>query len=123
LHKQVKTIVAENQGIYVEDLSVAGLSRGRAAKSLQDQALGLFLARLESKATRSGRTFAKVDRFFPSTRLCSACGALTGPVGLEGLRERRWACGCGAVHDRDANAEINIRREGKRLVAARPAET
>ncbi|GAB3220505.1 RNA-guided endonuclease TnpB family protein [Glycomyces halotolerans] len=121
--KQVKTIVAENQGIYVEDLHVKALSRGRAAKSVQDAAFGMFLARLESKAQRAGRTFAAVDRYFPSTRLCSACGVLTGPKGLEGLKVRAWACGCGAVHDRDANAEINIRREGKRMVAEGHAET
>ncbi|WP_199037264.1 RNA-guided endonuclease InsQ/TnpB family protein [Glycomyces salinus] len=123
VNKQVKTIVAENQGIYVEDLNVRGLSRGRAAKSIQDAAFGMFLTRLESKANRAGRTFAKVDRYFPSTRLCSSCGALTGPTGLDGLSIRRWRCGCGAVHDRDANAEINIRREGQRLVAAGHADT
>ncbi|WP_460545089.1 helix-turn-helix domain-containing protein [Glycomyces halotolerans] len=43
--------------------------------------------------------------------------------GLDGLKVRHWACGCGAVHDRDANAEINIRREGRRLVAAGQADT
>jgi putative transposase len=123
LHKQVKTIVAENQGMFVEDLAVKGLARGRASKSLHDQALGRFLTLLESKATRTGRTFAKVDRYFPSTRLCSACGALTGPKGLEELRIRTWKCGCGALHDRDRNAETNIRREGLRLVAAGQAET
>lgn len=123
VNKQVATIVAENQGIYVEDLCVRGLSRGRAAKSIQDAAFGMFADRLESKARRAGRTFAAVDRFFPSTRLCSACGALTGPTGLDGLKVRVWVCGCGAHHDRDANAEINIRREGKRLVAAGLAET
>lgn len=100
-----------------------GLSRGRAAKSVQDASLGRFLDRLESKARRAGRTFAKVDRYFPSTRLCSACGALTGPQGLDGLKVRRWRRGCGAEHDRDANAEINIRREGQRLVAAGQADT
>lgn len=79
------------------------------------RAFGMFLARLESQAARAGRTFVKVDRFFPSTRLCSACGALTGPSGLEGLKIREWACGCGAFHDRDRNAEIDIRCEGQRL--------
>jgi putative transposase len=121
--KQVKTIVAENQGIYVEDLCITGLGRGRHAKSIQDAAFGMFLTRLESKAARAGRTFVRVDRFFPSTRLCSDCGALTGPTGLDGLQVRQWACECGARHDRDANAEINIRREGKRMVAAGQAET
>ncbi|MFG3339378.1 RNA-guided endonuclease InsQ/TnpB family protein [Glycomyces sp. NPDC048151] len=123
LHKQVGSIIAENQGVFVEDLNVKGLSRGRAAKSVADAALGRFLVLLESRAARAGRSFVKVDRFFPSTQLCSACGALTGPKGLEGLAIRSWACGCGALHDRDANAELNIRREGKRLVAAGLADT
>lgn len=127
-HKQVKTIIGENQAVYVEDLNVKGLARGRGAKSIHDAAFGKFLSLLESKAARTGRTFVRVDRFFPSTRLCSACGALTGPKGLEGLSIREWRCGCGAVHDRDQNAEVNIRREGQRLarehqVAAGQAET
>ncbi|MDA1364197.1 RNA-guided endonuclease InsQ/TnpB family protein [Glycomyces algeriensis] len=123
INKQVATIVAENQGIYVEDLHVKALIRGHAAKSWHDAAAGMFLTRLESKAARAGRTFARVDRFFPSTRLCSACGDLTGPKGVAELGVRKWTCGCGAVHDRDQNAEINIRREGKRLVAAGQADT
>jgi IS605 OrfB family transposase len=125
LNKQVSAIVAENQGIYVEDLCVRGLVRGRHARSFHDQALGQFLARLESKAARAGRSFAKVDRFFPSTQLCSACGAITGPKGLEELSIRTWSCPCGVEHDRDENAEMNIRREGRRLakVAAGSAET
>ena len=122
INKQVKTLVSENQALYVEDLCVKGLAGGRAAKSLHDQAFGAFLNRLESKAARAGRTFVKVDRFFPSTQLCSACGALTGPKGLEGLSIRTWQCGCGAIHNRDVNVEINIRREGRRLAAAGHAE-
>lgn len=121
--KQVKTLVSENQALFVEDLDVKGLSRGRHAKAIRDASFGIFLARLESKASRAGRTLVKVDRYFPSTRLCSGCGALTGPSGLNGLKVREWACECGAVHDRDTNAEINIRREGKRLVAEGHTET
>ncbi|MCD0442924.1 transposase [Glycomyces sp. A-F 0318] len=119
IDKQVLDIIRENQAVYVEGLCVTGLSRGRAAKSMYDAAFGMFLARLESKTARTGRTFARVDRFFPSTRLCSECGALTGPTGLEGLKVRKWSCGCGAHHDRDANAEVNIRREGRRLAMER----
>jgi IS605 OrfB family transposase len=114
LNKQVQALVGENQALYAEDLCVKGLARGRAAKSVHDAAWGAFLSTLASKAARAGRTFAKVDRYFPSTRLCSACGALTGPTGLSDLGVRTWACACGAVHDRDGNAEVNIRREGQR---------
>lgn len=120
---QVKALVSENQALYVEDLNVKGLARGYSSKSVHDAAFGMFLSRLESKAARAGRAFVKIDRFFPSTRLCSACGALTGPTGLAGLRVRLWECGCGARHDRDVNAEINIRREGQRLVAAGQSDT
>ncbi|WP_335986900.1 RNA-guided endonuclease InsQ/TnpB family protein [Glycomyces sp. MUSA5-2] len=123
LHKQVKALVSENQALYVEDLCVKGLSRGRSAKSIQDAAFGRFLDMLASKAARTGRVLAKIDRYFPSTRLCSTCGALSGPKGPEGLRVRSWICDCGAIHDRDENAEINIRREGRRLVAAGLADT
>ncbi|MEU6250867.1 transposase [Glycomyces sp. NPDC047010] len=123
IDKQVAALVGENQALYVEHLHVGALARGRSAKSVHDAAFGMFLNRLASKAARAGRTFVRVDRYFPSTRLCSACGALTGPQGLAGLGVREWRCGCGAVHDRDANAEINIRREGRRLVAAGRADT
>ncbi len=121
LNKQVKALVSENRALYVEELHVAGPAKSRMAKSVQDAAFGMFLSRLEAKTRRAGRTFVKIDRYFPSTRLCSACGALTGPKGLDGLGIRRWECG--AFHDRDANAEIDIRREGRRLVAAGHADT
>lgn len=124
IDKTAVGILRENQAVYVEDLHVRGLARGRSAKSVHDASFGIFLSRLESKARRTGRTFARVDRYFPSTQLCSDCGALTGPRGFEGLRVRRWECGCGAVHDRDRNAEMmNIRREGQRVVAAGQADS
>ncbi|MEU5870452.1 RNA-guided endonuclease TnpB family protein [Glycomyces sp. NPDC047369] len=123
INQQVATLVRENQALYVEDLSVRGLARGRASKSIHDAALGMFANRLESKAARAGRTFVRVARWFPSTRLCSACGVLDGPKGPEGLGVREWRCGCGAVHDRDRNAADNILLEGRRLVAAGQAET
>jgi putative transposase len=112
-------IIRENQAVFVESLSVLGLSRGRSAKSVHDAAWGRFLRSLEAKCGRYGREFVAIDRWFPSTRLCSACGALTGPKGQAELKVRRWACLCGAKHDRDANAEINIRRAGRRLFKER----
>ncbi|GAB3996282.1 hypothetical protein GCM10029992_15970 [Glycomyces albus] len=75
VNKQVKTLVSENQALYVEDLNVRGLGRSRAAKSVQDASFGMFLARLESKARRAGRTFARVDRYFPP-RGCARRAAL-----------------------------------------------
>ncbi|WUC79567.1 transposase [Streptomyces sp. NBC_00536] len=121
IEQETTRITRESQAVYVEDLNVKAMGhrKGKRAKSVHDQALGQFTRTLEAKCARYGRTFVKVSRWFPSTQLCSApgCGALTGPRGLEGLKIRRWTCDCGAVHDRDENAETNLRREGRRIVA------
>lgn len=119
-HKLSTTIVRENQAVYVEDLAVKGLARTRLAKSVHDAGWSAFVSMLEYKAARYGRVFARVDRFFPSSRLCSACGFKDGP---KPLNVREWTCqGCGTVHDRDVNAAINIKTEGRK-VAAGQAET
>ena len=65
---------------------------------------------LEYKATRYGRTFARVDRFFPSTRMCSDCGRINDKMTLN---VRAWDCPCGAAHDRDVNAAINVLAAGQ----------
>ncbi|NUP60922.1 MAG: transposase [Nonomuraea sp.] len=76
---------------------------------------------LEYKAVRHGRTFAKVDRAFPSSQVCSACGFRDGP---KPLHIREWTCAeCGTVHDRDHNAARNVLFEGRRIVAAGRPET
>jgi putative transposase len=119
-HRLSTRLIRENQAISVEDLCVKGLARTRLAKSVHDAGWSAFVAMLEYKAARYGRTFAKVDRFFPSSQLCSACGFKDGPKPLD---VREWTCGnCGTVHDRDVNAAINIKTEGRK-VAAGQAET
>ncbi|WP_370463293.1 transposase [Micromonospora sp. WMMC415] len=65
-HKLSTAIIRDNQAVYVEDLCVAGLGRTRLAKSVHDAGWARFIAMLEYKATRYRRTFARVDRFFPS---------------------------------------------------------
>ncbi|MFE1560407.1 RNA-guided endonuclease InsQ/TnpB family protein [Streptomyces sp. NPDC058734] len=117
IEQETTQITSESQAVYLEDLNVKGMAKGKRAKSVHDQSLGMFARTLEAKCHRYGRDFAKVGRFFPSTQLCSACGSIEGPKGLEGLKIRKWTCSCGAVHDRDENAELNIRREGRRIVA------
>jgi putative transposase len=120
-HHQLSTrLIRENQAISGEDLCVKGLARTRLAKSVHDAGWSAFVSMLEYKAARYGRTFTRVDRFFPSSPLCSACGFKDGP---KPLAVREWTCThCGAVHDRDINAAINIRTEGSK-VAAGQAET
>lgn len=122
IEQETTRIVRESQAVYLEDLNVKGMARSRFGKSVHDQSLGMFVRALEVKCVRYGRGFVKVSRWFPSTQLCSRCGALTGPKGVEQLHVRHWVCDCGAEHDRDGNAEINLRAEGRQLLAAGRAE-
>lgn len=109
-HKASTTIIRENQAVYVEDLCVKGLARTRLAKSVHDAGWSMFTRLLEEKAARSGRIFAVIDRWFPSSQLCSVCGVVDGP---KPLAVRSWTCRCGAVHDRDVNASKNILAAGQ----------
>ncbi|CAO5161511.1 putative RNA-guided DNA endonuclease [Frankia sp. AiPs1] len=119
-HKLSTAIIRDNQAVYVEDLCVTGLGRTRMARSVHDAGWSQFVGMLEYKAARYGRTFACVDRFFPSSRVCSACGVKDGP---KPLAVRGWTClACGTVHDRDVNAARNIRAEGRKVTAGQ-AET
>ncbi|WP_137994294.1 RNA-guided endonuclease InsQ/TnpB family protein [Streptomyces vilmorinianum] len=116
-------LVRENQVLVVEDLPIANLMRpavgkGRRRKAklnqtIRDAAWGELLRQLRYKCEWYGRTLVIVDRFFASTRRCSACHA-KGPRLDVSVRE--WVCGeCGVVHGRDKNAAVNLRDEGMRL--------
>ncbi|TCN48944.1 putative transposase [Rhodococcus sp. SMB37] len=110
-HKQSTVIIRENQAVFVEDLCVTGLARTRLAKSVHDAGWAMFTRMVEEKAARYGRTFVKVDRWFPSSQLCSVCGMKDGP---KPLSIREWQCAaCGVVHDRDLNAAKNIHAAGR----------
>ncbi|MGV9904773.1 RNA-guided endonuclease InsQ/TnpB family protein [Streptomyces sp. NPDC003388] len=123
LDKLTTRLVRENQVLVVEDLSVMTLlravrGRGRRRKARLNQAIadaswGELLRQLRYKCGWYGRTLVIVDRFFPSTRRCSACHAM-GPRMDVSVRE--WTCpACGALLDRDVNAAANLRDEGMRL--------
>ncbi|WP_440071290.1 RNA-guided endonuclease InsQ/TnpB family protein [Streptosporangium sp. OZ121] len=109
-HKLSTALIRDNQAVYVENLAVSGLARTKLAKSVHDAGWSQFVAMLEYKAKRYGRTFAKIDRWFPSSKLCSACGVLAASMPLD---VRSWICACGAAHDRDVNAAINILAAGR----------
>ncbi|MDG4763868.1 transposase [Solwaraspora sp. WMMD406] len=109
-HKLSTTIIRENQAVYVEDLCVVGLGRTRLAASVHDAGWSSYVAMVEYKAARYGRTFARVDRWLPSTRMCSDCGRVNGRMALN---VRSWVCPCGGLHDRDVNAAINIKAAGQ----------
>ena len=107
LHKASTDLIRRFDTIVVEDLAVANMVRNRRlAKSISDSGWGEFRSMLTYKASRYGRTMVVVNRWYPSSKTCSACGHLLATLSLG---TRRWACpGCGTLHDRDINAAKNI---------------
>ncbi|MDX2543988.1 RNA-guided endonuclease InsQ/TnpB family protein [Streptomyces sp. WI04-05B] len=116
-HHQLSTkLIRDNQAIGVEDLAVNGLARTRLAKSVHDAGWAQFVAMLEYKALRYGRTLVKIGRFEPTSQVCSACGVKDG---RKPLNIREWTCAaCGAVHDRDHNAAKNVKTAAGLAVTA-----
>ena len=119
LQKLSTKLIRENQVICLEDLSVKGMERNRKlAKSVTDASFSRFVEMLEYRAEWYGRKVIKIDRFYPSTQLCSGCGYKNESIkGLMGLKFREWTCPeCGEVHDRDLNAARNILKEGLKSI-------
>src|SRR5690606_23079061 len=85
------------------------------ARSLSDAGIGMAVRMLEEKAERYGKMTIRVDRFFPSSKMCSECGHIVSALPLQ---VREWACPeCGAIHDRDLNAARNILAVGQTVAA------
>lgn len=107
LHELSHRLVDENQVIAVEDLNVKGMLRNHALAGLiQDASWSEFVRMLGYKCEWSGRYLLECGRFDPSSKCCSCCGAVHHDMGLS---VREWSCGaCGAWHDRDVNAAVNI---------------
>lgn len=114
LHKLTTRLVSQYDGICLEDLDVRGLAKTKLAKGVMDAAMGEFRRQVEYKAEWNRKHAAVIDRFFPSSKMCSDCKAIND--GLK-LSQRRWRCPCGASHDRDLNAAHNIKDEGCRILA------
>jgi putative transposase len=120
LHKLTTGLVRQYDGLCIEDLSVRGLARTKLAKSFTDAAMGEFRRQLTYKATWNRKHSVVIDRYFPSSKRCSACGVLNEALALS---DRHWVCACGVVHDRDLNAARNLRDEGLRKLAVGQAES
>uniref|UniRef100_UPI0039BFD301 RNA-guided endonuclease TnpB family protein n=1 Tax=Lentzea alba TaxID=2714351 RepID=UPI0039BFD301 len=100
----------ENQALVIEDLAVSNMvGNHRLARAISDAGWRQWRQMLEYKARWYGREVIIVDRWFPSSKLCSACGALAAAMPLN---VRAWTCGCGVIHDRDVNAARNILAAG-----------
>lgn len=114
LHEVSNKLVNENQVIVMENLNVNGMMKNHnLAKSIQELSLYRFKQMLKYKCEWNGRDLVEVDRFFPSSKLCSICHYKNNDLTL---KDRVWTCPqCGTVHDRDFNASTNIVDEGKKL--------
>ena len=117
LHKLSTKLIRENDIICMEDLAVKNMVKNHnLAKSIADASWGEFRRQLTYKAEWYGRKLVVIDRFYPSSQMCSACGTLWS--GTKDLAVRKWTCtDCGTVHDRDVNAAKNILAEGLRMLA------
>jgi putative transposase len=108
LHKLTTNLI-RHRTIVIEDLNVAGmLAHRRLSRAIADVGFYEFRRQLEYKAAMYGSDVVAADRWFPSSKICSTCGAknLTHT-----LAERVWTCrSCGVFHDRDANAATNLAR-------------
>jgi putative transposase len=116
LHKTSTDLVRRFDTIVLEDLHVAGMVRSGGARkrglnrSIAQTGWAQLRTMLTYKAERAGRRLLVLDRWYPSSKTCSACGHL---LAILSLRTRVWVCpGCGARHDRDLNAAKNILAAG-----------
>ena len=114
-HKVSSRITDENQVIISEDLNVKGMLKNhKLAKFIQDASFGTFCNMIKYKSEQKHRVYLKIDRFYPSSKLCHHCGYKY--TGLK-LDERFWTCPeCGTYLDRDENAAINILNEGLKIL-------
>ncbi len=116
LHRTSTRLVRDHDLIVIEDLNIKGMVRNRClARAISDAGWGEFRRQLEYKAQRFGRHLVVIDRWFPSSKTCSACGHLLAELSLS---TRHWTCpDCGARHDRDVNAAKNILAAGRAVSA------
>jgi putative transposase len=107
LHRVTTDLVREHGTLVIEDLCVKAMAKTRLAKSVLDAAFREFRRQVTYKCSWYGRRLVVADRWFASSRLCSACGAKNEDLTL---KDREWTCdGCGTLHDRDFNASMNLK--------------
>ena len=115
-HKLSRKIADGYDAVAVEDLDMKALSQClHLGKGVMDNAYGAFLQKLAYKLEEHGGQLIRIDRWYPSSQICSGCGHIHPEV--KDLNIREWFCDwCLEYHDRDENAAINIREEGRRIL-------
>ena len=110
-HTVSAAIAKQYDAVFVEDINLRGLAGSlKLGKSTNDNGFGMFRTMLEYKLTSQGKTFAKIDKWYPSSKTCSVCGFVKEDLTLA---DRVWTCSaCNTTHNRDHNAAINIRNVG-----------
>ena len=108
LHKLTTDLTSRFHTVVIEDLNVSGMLKNRKlARAISDMGFYEFRRQLTYKAAMRGGEVVVADRFFPSSKLCSACGDKLEELSLS---VRKWTCpGCGTCHDRDVNAALNLK--------------
>jgi putative transposase len=121
LHRASTGLVRDNDVIVIEDLNVAGMVRNRhLARAISGCGWGEFRRQLQYKCRRYGRRLIVIDRWYPSSKTCSACGHRLAELTLN---TRQWTCpSCGARHDRDINAAKNILAAGHAVARGSPGD-
>ena len=114
-HKVSHQLINENQVIMSEDLKPSKMIKNhKLAKSIQDASFGTFCNMIAYKSKWYGRTYIKVDTFYPSSKLCNCCGYKNTTLTLS---DREWECpNCHTLLDRDKNAALNILDEGLKIL-------
>ena len=119
--KLAREIVKKYDLICVEDLNLIGMARFRFGRKVGEYGFASFVSKLEYLASVTGKRVVKVGRYYASSQLCHECGYQHS--GLT-LKDREWTCPkCGAHHDRDVNAAINILTEGTSSVGEGSSKT
>lgn len=113
-HAISRDLLSRHSTLYLSRDNYRGMARSRFGKSVHSAGIYQLTTMLRAKSRPGGCRVIDVTNK-NSTRLCSECGALTGPAGRHGLSVRIWACACGATHDRDINAAVNTLRFGAAL--------
>ena len=115
LHQESRKIATEYDAVIVEDIDLRNMAQClKLGKNVHDNGFGMFRIFLKYKLEEQGKQFIKIDKWFPSSKMCHCCGTIKEDLQLS---DRWYVCDCGYENDRDYNAAMNIRDCGTRLLA------